>query len=364
MADFENKENVAPFTSSDPLLRMGPSPEKKTNTEGRSETMGADEIDKSESVQQDAKIRCDFAFVLGCKPIISTDTEKAGRQAVRRRILADRRVSFAPEATLHTWDVIEFQSDETTSPDSSEQTRRSGNGVTPFKQLDPLSWDNEDPPSSPPEQQDESEWVPSAPAPHCHFLKKQGRHSSEFPSTNYNDPRDELSGSAANGSTTCRRRRRTITEAGSPGAEVPAIRSKRSRRSLVPRSFMGENPIDLTMAMSSNRDAALSARRECRRSAAKRRSPSTVLKPGVAAVHFTRAVRVVEAAAARVEPTTSSTEENEELITVPEGIKAAERATTATVGPATPLHSLFPAINSVNTPPREQERFKDLLNWV
>ncbi|KAK1090431.1 hypothetical protein LTR48_008307, partial [Friedmanniomyces endolithicus] len=133
MAGVDDKENVAPFMSSDPLHRRASSPAKKPGKKGRSKSIGPGDIEHWESVKKDAKNRRKSAFVPASRSIISTEAEKAERQAARRRTLANRRVSFAPEATLHTWDVIELMRDHTTSTDASDQTRRSGTGGTPYK---------------------------------------------------------------------------------------------------------------------------------------------------------------------------------------------------------------------------------------
>ncbi|PGH29693.1 kinetochore protein Spc7 [[Emmonsia] crescens] len=45
------------------------------------------------------------------------------RRAARRKSMANRRVSFAPEATLHTWNVVELAEDSTSSS-ASNSTRR------------------------------------------------------------------------------------------------------------------------------------------------------------------------------------------------------------------------------------------------
>lgn len=45
------------------------------------------------------------------------------QREARRKSLANRRVSFAPEATLHTWNVVEMMDDSTTSS-TSNSTRR------------------------------------------------------------------------------------------------------------------------------------------------------------------------------------------------------------------------------------------------
>ena len=47
------------------------------------------------------------------------------RRAARRKSMANRRVSFAPEATLHTWSVMELAEDSTTSSASNSTRRRS-----------------------------------------------------------------------------------------------------------------------------------------------------------------------------------------------------------------------------------------------
>ncbi|KEF63247.1 uncharacterized protein A1O9_01224 [Exophiala aquamarina CBS 119918] len=47
------------------------------------------------------------------------------RRAARRKSLANRRVSFAPEATLHTWSVMEVAEDSTTSSASNSTRRQS-----------------------------------------------------------------------------------------------------------------------------------------------------------------------------------------------------------------------------------------------
>jgi kinetochore protein Spc7/SPC105 len=54
----------------------------------------------------------------------TTEDDIKKRKAARRKSLANRRVSFAPEATLHTWDVVEYMKDATTSSASSESERR------------------------------------------------------------------------------------------------------------------------------------------------------------------------------------------------------------------------------------------------
>ncbi|KAK5171748.1 uncharacterized protein LTR77_003384 [Saxophila tyrrhenica] len=185
MAAAEDKENVAPFTSSDPLQkRSGSSSPKKAARKGRSKSIGPGGLDEPEAPKQDrqdAKTRRKSTYVPATKSILSTEQEKAERQAARRKTLANRRVSFAPEATLHTWDVIEFMRDQTTSTESSEGTRRasnftrSSNGGSPSKRTTNVG---SDPPSTPPEQEDEPDIIPASPAHQRDLHQKKIRRSS------------------------------------------------------------------------------------------------------------------------------------------------------------------------------------------
>lgn len=201
MAATDDKENLAPLTSSDPLQQKNSnSSPRKVSRKGRSKSIGPGGLDEAEGPKpdfKDAKNRRKSTYVPTTKAIISADAEKAERQAARRRTLANRRVSFAPEATLHTWDVIEFMRDPTTSTDSSESTRRasnitrSSNGGSPFKRSNAL---DSDPPSTPPEQADEPASSPSSPAHQRDLHQKKRRRSSGI------SPSDTSSPSGASGS--------------------------------------------------------------------------------------------------------------------------------------------------------------------
>ncbi|KAK5130779.1 hypothetical protein LTR08_001669 [Meristemomyces frigidus] len=209
MAPAENKENVAPATSSDPLQHKS-SPSKKGSKKGRSRSIGPGDLVDLEGpkrdARQDAKNRRKSTYVPATKSIISADTEKAERQAARRRTLANRRVSFAPEATLHTWDVIEFMRDPTTSTDSSDHTRRnsnitrSSNASSPFESSPAPNTDDGEPPSTPPDQEDEPETLPGEPAHQRDLHKKQRRRSLGIPPMDFNNPDDLGSSSGISGS--------------------------------------------------------------------------------------------------------------------------------------------------------------------
>ena len=89
------------------------------------------------------------------------------RRDARRKSLANRRVSFAPEATLHTWDVVVEYQDSTTSSNSTNSTRRassaSGGSVgSPHpRSSEAVGSDPSEPPSTPPEQVEEDTTVAS-----------------------------------------------------------------------------------------------------------------------------------------------------------------------------------------------------------
>lgn len=121
------------------------------------------------------------------------ELEKAviSRRDARRKSLANRRVSFAPEATLHTWDVVVEYQDSTTSSNATNSTRRassvSGGPQTP----NVPSSEPSEPPSTPPEQVEE-ETVTSSPAHQRDLHQKKRRRSSGIPPMNFNNPEDEV----------------------------------------------------------------------------------------------------------------------------------------------------------------------------
>ncbi|KAJ5236180.1 hypothetical protein N7489_006271 [Penicillium chrysogenum] len=73
------------------------------------------------------------------------------KRAARRKSMANRRVSFAPEATLHTWNVVEIP-DDSTSSSAANSTRRAS--AAPNSQNQPGSISpTKDAPSSPAESE-------------------------------------------------------------------------------------------------------------------------------------------------------------------------------------------------------------------
>ena len=553
MAAAENKENVAPLTSSDPHQHKtsSPSPRKSTK-KGRSKSIGPgglEDQDVPKQDKQDTKNRRKSTYVPATKAIISVDSEKEARQAARRKTLANRRVSFAPEATLHTWDVIEFMRDQTTSTDSSDTTRRSNitrSGGSPFKRAQDA---DSDPPSTPPEQEDEPATIPDSPAPQRDLHQKKRRRSSGVPPMNFNNPDDAFSSSPAGGSSDVsesedeedapgseddtgtamsldmgdntaqslaesnestgssarleaalrqaadaagtrgieydeyldgdasmeiagdevtnalkpwaeqrlgnlppsqdqenvnpfspafkahqlvsgsinrpptvveentgdlsmdmtravggivrappaqqassplgdgtmdltqavgkiqsnsetqspqtrsgQKRRRSTTEAGSPGVEAPTSNVKR-RRSSIARSSMGDETMDLTVAVGSIQSADSPAKPERRKSVAKRRSSGAVSEQDTVTMDFTQAVGGIKSAPS-ANKTTSSIDENEELTmeltTVLGGIKKADESSENS-RPVTP-QNMSPPKSATNTTPKDQERFVDVLD--
>ena len=107
--------------------------------------------------------------------------------------LANRRVSFAPEATLHTWDVVELAEDATTSSEATNSTRRQSSGSTLTNSSYPQTPsqspypNSEEAPSTPPE---EEILVAASPAHQRDLHRKTRRRSSAIPPMNFNNPED------------------------------------------------------------------------------------------------------------------------------------------------------------------------------
>ena len=117
-------------------------------------------------------------------------------------------MSFAPEATLHTWDVIEYMRDATTSSASSDPTRRASSISQASSARSPQSNATSpapdsnlaEPPSTPPEQTEEP-ILRSSPTNQCDLhQRKRRRRSSGIPPMNFNNPEDTFSSSPYSGS--------------------------------------------------------------------------------------------------------------------------------------------------------------------
>ncbi|KAL9034657.1 MAG: hypothetical protein Q9214_006948, partial [Letrouitia sp. 1 TL-2023] len=112
-----------------------------------------------------------------------------------RKSLVNRRVSFAPEATLHTWDVVELPEDSTTSSTSGNSTRRasglSAMATSPYPRPHyPLpNSDASEPPSTPSERTEEVQ-IAASPAHQRDLHQKKRRRSSGIPPMNFNNPGD------------------------------------------------------------------------------------------------------------------------------------------------------------------------------
>ncbi|KAG9243763.1 hypothetical protein BJ878DRAFT_104651 [Calycina marina] len=116
------------------------------------------------------------------------------RRDARRKSLANRRVSFAPEATLHTWDVVVEYQDSTTSSNSTNSTRRpssaAGDTVNTPRASATLNSDPLKAPSTPPEQAEE-DTITETPEDQRELYQKKCRRSSVIPPMNFNNPDDE-----------------------------------------------------------------------------------------------------------------------------------------------------------------------------
>lgn len=130
------------------------------------------------------------------KEKVEAEKDLSSRREARRKSLANRRVSFAPEATLHTWDVVEYLQDSTASSASTNSTRRASSfAETPG----PTGSDPVEPPSTPPEQIEDT--IVESPEHQRDLHQKKRRRSSGIPPLNFNNPDDEeFSSSPSSGS--------------------------------------------------------------------------------------------------------------------------------------------------------------------
>ncbi|KAK8103891.1 chromosome segregation protein [Apiospora kogelbergensis] len=113
------------------------------------------------------------------------EKEIKDRREARRKSLANRRVSFAAEATLHTFHEVEDQHDSTTSTDSTRRASSYPSAPDPT----PSSIDPTDPPSTPPEQVEEP--VPETPEHQRDLHQKKNRRSSALPLMSFNNGDDD-----------------------------------------------------------------------------------------------------------------------------------------------------------------------------
>ncbi|KAI4860392.1 Spc7-domain-containing protein [Hypoxylon rubiginosum] len=113
------------------------------------------------------------------------------RREARRKSLANRRVSFAAEATLHTFHEIEYMQDSTTSTD---YTRRASSHAAESPAPTLPSTEPSDPPSTPPEQVEDV--VPDSPDDQRGLHQKRRRRSSGAPLPNFASPNDDTMASS------------------------------------------------------------------------------------------------------------------------------------------------------------------------
>ncbi|KAL6712504.1 hypothetical protein ACN47E_000381 [Coniothyrium glycines] len=206
MANTTGKENIADgLLATASFKAASASSPKKASRKTRSKSIGPGgigELDAS-ALKESSGNRRKSAFIPAVKSILaSNDEDEKKRRDARRKSLARRRVSFAPEATLHTWDVVEYLRDATSSSASSDATRRASNvsqastPASPAPESDPA-----EPPSTPPEQAEEAEQEAEAsPASQREqHQKKNRRRSSGIPPMNFNNPDDVYSSSPLSG---------------------------------------------------------------------------------------------------------------------------------------------------------------------
>ncbi|OTA64085.1 Spc7-domain-containing protein [Hypoxylon sp. EC38] len=108
------------------------------------------------------------------------------RREARRKSLANRRVSFAAEATLHTFHEVEYMQDSTTSTDS---TRRASSFAAQSSASAHSDTHPSDPASDLPEQGDNI--IPGSPDDQRDMQQRKRRRSSTASQLNFNNHMDD-----------------------------------------------------------------------------------------------------------------------------------------------------------------------------
>ncbi|KAF1973053.1 Spc7-domain-containing protein [Bimuria novae-zelandiae CBS 107.79] len=194
MASDDAKENIADGLVAGPTFNAPAVPSPKKSRKTRSKSIGPSGLstleEKPSALKESNGNRRKSAFIPAVKSIlVSNDIDEKKRREARRKSLARRRVSFNPEATLHSWDVVAYARDETSSSAASDATRR----VSSVSQgTAHTSSDVEELPSTPPERIEEPEpdlGLSPASQRDAH-KKKNRRHSTGIPPMNFNNPDD------------------------------------------------------------------------------------------------------------------------------------------------------------------------------
>ncbi|KUI58145.1 Kinetochore protein spc7 [Cytospora mali] len=122
---------------------------------------------------------------------VALEKEIKDRREARRKSLANRRVSFAAEATLHTFHEVEYMHDSTTSTDSTQRRASSAAAQSPAPRAEehPES-DASDTPSTPPEQAEET--IADSPEDQRHLHQKKLRRISGVSAQNNFDDQGDI----------------------------------------------------------------------------------------------------------------------------------------------------------------------------
>ncbi|KAF7159376.1 hypothetical protein CNMCM5623_004690 [Aspergillus felis] len=118
------------------------------------------------------------------------------KREARRKSMANRRVSFAPEATLHTWNVVEIP-DDSTSSSASNSTRRASSLA---ENQAPTQASNQREPPSTPDTVAESD-IAFSPVEYPDLQELRNRSTSTYdePSTSQDLSSSPFSGGSADG---------------------------------------------------------------------------------------------------------------------------------------------------------------------
>lgn len=122
------------------------------------------------------------------------EKEIKDRREARRKSLANRRVSFAAEATLHTFHEVEYMQDSTISTDSTRRASSAAAQSPAPSKIEQNDGNTSDTPSTPPDQVEET--VGESPEDQRQLHQKKRRRSSGSASvSNFMDRGDDTTAS-------------------------------------------------------------------------------------------------------------------------------------------------------------------------
>lgn len=170
---YKPRHSYAPGTENQPNLLSG----EDSGSSGTKVALRTEEEQQAAAREREERERA------------ALEKEIKDRREARRKSLANRRVSFAAEATLHTFHEVEYMQDTTTSTDSTRRASSAAAASEAQPQAEHPDLDVSETPSTPPEQIEGT--VSESPEDQRQIHQRNRRRSSGMPSANAFDGQDD-----------------------------------------------------------------------------------------------------------------------------------------------------------------------------